>query len=103
MFFDLHKAVDCGKHKILLTELKFYGITGKFLNLVKYYPEDRYQKISIHSSIHSDNISSDWKKITYGVPQGSILGPLLFLVYMRIYLNYQSRMFYQYFWLMIPV
>ena len=59
--------------------MKFYGITGKFLNLIKSYLEDRYQKVSIYSNIQSDNISSDWEKITHGVPQG----PLLFLIYIN--------------------
>ena len=81
LFCDLHKAFDCVSHKILLVKLEFYGITATFLNLIKYYLEDRYQKVSIGSSIHSDNISSDWKKITHVVPQGSILGPLLFFTY----------------------
>jgi hypothetical protein len=83
LFCDLHKAIDCVNHKILLIKLEFYGITAKFLNLhvIKYYLEDWHQKVSIGSNIHSDNISSDCKKITHGVPQGSILVPLLFLIY----------------------
>jgi hypothetical protein len=81
IFSELHKAFDCVNHKILLAKMKFYGITGKFLTLIKSYLEDRYQKVSIHSNTHSDNISSDWKIITHGVSRGSILGPLLFLIY----------------------
>jgi hypothetical protein len=61
--------------------LEFYGITCKFLNLIKSYLEDRYQKASICSNIHFDNISLDGKKITCSVPQGSIFGPLFFLTY----------------------
>ena len=37
----------------------------------------------MRSNIHTDNISSDWKRITHGIPQGSILGPLLLLVYLN--------------------
>jgi hypothetical protein len=63
--------------------MEFYGITGKFINLIKWYLEDRYQKVSIHSNTHSSNILSDWKMITHGVHQRSILGPLLFLIYIN--------------------
>ena len=63
--------------------MEFYGITGKFLNVIKSYLKDRCQKVSICSNIHSDNISSNLEKITHSVFQGSILGPLLFLIYIN--------------------
>jgi Notch-like protein len=50
IFCDLHKPFDCVNHKILLAKMEFYGITGKFLNLIKSYLEDRYQKVSICSN-----------------------------------------------------
>ena len=61
-FCDLQMAIDCVSHKILLAKLEFYGVTGKFLNLIKSYPEDRHLNISVCSNTHSDNISSDLKK-----------------------------------------
>ena len=69
--------IDCDS--TVLAKLEFYGIAGKFLNLIECNLEVRYQKVSILCNIHSDNISSDWKKITHCVPRGSILD-LLFLV-----------------------
>jgi len=45
IFCDLHKAFDCINHTVLLEKLKYYGITGKFYNLVKSYLEGRYQKV----------------------------------------------------------
>ena len=84
IFCDLHKAFDCVNHKILLAKLEFYGITGKFLNVIEFYNEDRYQTVSIHSN----NISSNWKKITHGVPQGLILGPYCSLFTLMICIKY---------------
>jgi hypothetical protein len=88
IFCALHKAFDCVNHKILLAKLEVYGITGKFLNLINSYLGDRYHKVSLRSSIHSDNISSDLRKITHDVPPESILGPLLFLYTLMICLKY---------------
>jgi hypothetical protein len=44
IFCDLHKAFDCINHAVLLEKLKFYGVSGKFYNLVKSYLDERYQK-----------------------------------------------------------
>jgi hypothetical protein len=79
IFCDLEKAFDCVDHGILLSKLKCYGINGKHLALYKSYLDNRYSRMSIHSE--SDNKVSCWTKIKHGVPQGSVLGPLLFLVY----------------------
>ena len=76
-FIDLKKAFDTVNHKILLEKLYLAGIRGNLLNLLSNYLENRYQK-----TISNGNISI-LNKITCGVPQGSILGPLFFLIYIN--------------------
>ena len=75
IFCDLHKAFDCINHAVLLAKIKFYGVSGKFYNLVMSYVYGRYQKV-ILSRING--IESKWEKIKQGVSQGSILGPIFF-------------------------
>ncbi|PNF37508.1 hypothetical protein B7P43_G14331 [Cryptotermes secundus] len=81
IFCDLQKAFDCVNHDILLTKLEFYGIRGIFLKLMKSYLEGRHQKVVLDNN--SPEASSNWGEIKHGVPQGSILGPLLFLLYVN--------------------
>jgi hypothetical protein len=83
IFCDLEKAFDCGNHYILLTKLKFYGMMGPAHKLITSYLHTRYQRVIINTRNKYDNTASDWKKINNGVPQGSILGPSLFLVYIN--------------------
>ena len=75
IFFDLHKASDCINHAVLLEKMKFYGISGKFYNLVKSYLDGTYQKVIL--SCNNVN-ESTWEKKKQGVPQGSLLGPIFF-------------------------
>ena len=77
VLFDLSKAFDPVDHKILLNKLENYGIRGSALSIVSCYLEPRYQYV-----LEAD-LKSPLKPCLMGVPQGSILGPLLFTVYMN--------------------
>ena len=73
VFYDISKAFDRVWHTGLLRKLEAASVTGKLLNWFKNYLLDRRQRVIL------PGVYSDWSKIFAGVPQGSILGPLLFL------------------------
>ena len=77
VFLDLSKAFDLLDHNILLYKLKYYGINSNSLQLLENYLTNRKQYIEFEKH------KSDLKNITIGVPQGSILGPLFFIIYIN--------------------
>jgi len=77
LYLDLSRAFDSLDRKILLLKLENYGIRGCMLNWLRSYLISRRQYVEI------DGIKSDIMEINYGVPQGSVLGPLLFLIYIN--------------------
>ena len=77
VFCDLSKAFDTLDHDILLAKLDHYGIRGNLLSWLGSYLSNRKQYVDMNGK------KSGLKDITVGVPQGSILGPLLFLIYIN--------------------
>ena len=82
IFIDLQKAFDTVYHKILLSKLEHYGIRGTANDWFKSYLTNRRQYVSINGFNSTEEI------MRFGVPQGSVLGPLLFLIYIHhVYLQ----------------
>ena len=77
VFLDISKAFDKVWHEGLISKLKSNGIQGKLLNLIISFLSNRQQRVVLNSK------SSEWKDVSAGVPQGSVLGPLFFLVYVN--------------------
>jgi hypothetical protein len=79
--FDLEKALNCVNHIILLSKSEVYGITDKVYTLIKSYLEGREQRLICKYKFLNNNTCSVWGIVKHGVPQGSVMGPLLFFLF----------------------
>ena len=77
VLMDLSKVFDTVNHDLLIAKLKVYGFGDNALHIVKDYLSDRWERVKINTSF------SDWQEVSQGVPQGSVLGPLLFNIYLN--------------------
>ena len=85
MFFDISKVFDRVWRDGLLFKLKQNGVSGNSFQLIKRFLSGRFQKVLLNDQ------TSDWETIQAGVSQGSILGPLFFLIYINDLTHYLNN------------
>ena len=77
IYLDFQKSFDSIPHKRLIRKLAAYGVTGKMLRWIETFLTDRKQRVCVKGSL------SNWEDVLSGIPQGSLLGPTLFVVFIN--------------------